>query len=624
MITIEKDLNTTLLLRGDAIQDKGINSLPLTNIGVSLSSSQTKFSSTSLYFNGSSKITFPAINFQSGNFTIDWWEYVTSSSSASRFCSFNSNTTYGGLLLGYQGSQVYIGSQVNSWDLVSGASMFNNTLNTWVHWAIVRNGNTLTSYKNGTQFAQVAISGSIGYFSSTPSAIGDYRDGDHSYFIGYIDEFRISNVARWTSDFSVPTAPYITMSITITPGGYIDNRHAMRRVAMLTPKAAGYTRIINTNEATYTQTIHTATTTETVTSHTASITYTNTLNTAGTTYSETYYSSYGSGNSYSSNGKTSGCTQNTMRNSSRSGNSQCNCYTVYGSDNSNTYYGSYGSGYSRSTYTNTQTNSRTQYTAGTSYTQTTNTAGADYTRTTYTAGTNYTESTGGGGMPAYDTLENTSWANISIVSVAGLAQDYWSLGDTKTLSLPSTIYGSTNITFEIVGFDYDDLVGGGKAGISLLMVDCFITSQQINSTLSNIGGWELCSLRTDIINNVLPVFQSAVGGVIRPVIKRSGKGYSDQTIGETTDSLWLPSQYEIYANETNVVSGEKPEDISICYPRFSSNSDRKKYVNGTYAIWVTRSAVTPNSTNYRTVSAAGTTGGANANIAQGICIGICI
>lgn len=396
MITVSSDANTILLLHGESLLDGSGSGTALTNNGAAVSSTQYKFGK-SLYFDGSSNITLPPIDFGSGNFTIDWWEYVTSSSSSSRFCSCYSplQSGYGGILLGYQGTKVYASSSTgSSWDLVKGVAMLSNTLNTWVHWAFVRNGTVLTSYRNGVQFAQTEINGAIGHNSQIDAVIADYRTGDHSYFAGYIDEFRISNVARWTSSFTPPTAPYIVMSITITDteGGSINPDFAMRRMSMVTPKAVGYTRTINTNEPTYTQTIHTVTTTNTITTNTATPTYSNTSNTAGTTYSESYYSSYGSGNSRTTNGKSSNCTQNTMRNASRTGNNQCSCYTVYGSDNSNTSYSSYGSGYGETSYKNAVTDSRTVYTAGTSYTQTSNTAGTDYTRTTYTAGTNYTES----------------------------------------------------------------------------------------------------------------------------------------------------------------------------------------------------------------------------------------
>ena len=44
-----------------------------------------------------------------------------------------------------------------------------------------------------------------GYYSSL--MIGKYRDYG-LYLNGMIDEFRISNIARWTSNFTPPARPY--------------------------------------------------------------------------------------------------------------------------------------------------------------------------------------------------------------------------------------------------------------------------------------------------------------------------------------------------------------------------------------------------------------------------------
>ena len=103
----------------------------------------------------------------------------------------------------------------------------------------------------------------------------------------------------------------------------------------------------------YSKVVNTAGTTHTQTENTASTTYTRTTNTASTTYTNTAY--------------TKSCTQNTMRNSSRSGNGQCTCHTVYSSDNSKTT-NTAGTSYSRSSYTAGTTNTQTSHTAGTTYT----------------------------------------------------------------------------------------------------------------------------------------------------------------------------------------------------------------------------------------------------------------
>ena len=164
-----------------------------------------------MYFDGSAYMTFPAINFGNSDFTVDWWEYVTSSSSQVRFCSaFNNTNNCDGIMFGYDGTKVYATGTANSssWTLVSDAVMLNNTLNTWVHWAIVRKGTTLSTYKNGTLYKSVTINGAISYTESYPAVIGAYRSLALKNFIGYIDEFRISNIARWTENFTPPTGEY--------------------------------------------------------------------------------------------------------------------------------------------------------------------------------------------------------------------------------------------------------------------------------------------------------------------------------------------------------------------------------------------------------------------------------
>lgn len=110
-------------------------------------------------------------------------------------------------MFGYGGTKLYASSKENSWDLLSSKVMFSVTVGEWVHWAVVRSGTSLKSYKNGTLFSSQTLSGSI-LDGNVPMAIGMQRDADRKYFIGYIDEFRISNIARWTDDFTPSTEPY--------------------------------------------------------------------------------------------------------------------------------------------------------------------------------------------------------------------------------------------------------------------------------------------------------------------------------------------------------------------------------------------------------------------------------
>lgn len=84
---------------------------------------------------------------------------------------------------------------------------FNTTYNVtisrgaWHHLAIVKKNNIITVYIDG-----VAVVSNLSWSYSPNSSFSSSIVGRYSYC--YIDEFRFSNIARWTSNFTPPTAPY--------------------------------------------------------------------------------------------------------------------------------------------------------------------------------------------------------------------------------------------------------------------------------------------------------------------------------------------------------------------------------------------------------------------------------
>lgn len=212
------DENTIFLLHGDNIKDCSMYGRSITNEGVTVSSDQSKLSGKSLYFNGASHLLIDNYDFGANDFTIEWWEYLTASDAGARFCTAYTTTesgqsSYGGLLYGYTGSTVYAASSVGhmiTWDLISEASyIYSYGTGVWTHRAVVRSGTKLLFFSNGIpHYGKDIGTNVIGFDSQYPFAIGDYRLGDHKHFNGYIDEFRISNIARWTETFTPPTVAY--------------------------------------------------------------------------------------------------------------------------------------------------------------------------------------------------------------------------------------------------------------------------------------------------------------------------------------------------------------------------------------------------------------------------------
>lgn len=79
------------------------------------------------------------------------------------------------------------------------------SVGTWYHVALVRNGNDFKIYRDGTSVASTTSSNAIPELAAVLQ-IG--LVGPTSAFNGHLDEWRISNVARYTGDFSPPSKAF--------------------------------------------------------------------------------------------------------------------------------------------------------------------------------------------------------------------------------------------------------------------------------------------------------------------------------------------------------------------------------------------------------------------------------
>ncbi len=86
--------------------------------------------------------------------------------------------------------------------------------NTWYHLGITHDnaGQTINVYANGTGSASNPKT--VTEHPSTDSGVTTLGyDSSTGCFRGWIDEFRMSDIVRWTGDFTVPTAEYDSMVI---------------------------------------------------------------------------------------------------------------------------------------------------------------------------------------------------------------------------------------------------------------------------------------------------------------------------------------------------------------------------------------------------------------------------
>ena len=203
--------NTILLLHCENFKDDSLNKNSVTNYSANIVSSGKFDKGISLQEN--QYILTDATIDPSKDFTIDWWEYSTGKTSSDKALCINRNSMPSnhaqGMLIGYNGIGLYTGSGTGSWNGFSSVTIKDKVDNVWVHWALVKQGSKWTTYKNGVQFW--SATSSVTPTFDTGFVIGGWTTNQTLNYSGYnaiIDEFRISNIARWTSNFEVSTEPY--------------------------------------------------------------------------------------------------------------------------------------------------------------------------------------------------------------------------------------------------------------------------------------------------------------------------------------------------------------------------------------------------------------------------------
>ena len=84
------------------------------------------------------------------------------------------------------------------------------TINTWYHIAVSRSSGNLRVFVNGTQIGSTVTGSTYNYIPYTDGLVtrfGKFGD-DRGRWQGYMEEIRFSKTARYTANFTAPTAPF--------------------------------------------------------------------------------------------------------------------------------------------------------------------------------------------------------------------------------------------------------------------------------------------------------------------------------------------------------------------------------------------------------------------------------
>jgi hypothetical protein len=175
----------------------------------------TPFGTHCAYFDGSSTFVVPKsskVAFGlSQNFTIEFWFRTTAGTTAQRLIDFrdsNSDNSTIKAFIDWSASGKFVYSVVNAARITSPGTF---SADNWYHVAYVRNAGMGTLYVGGSSQGTWT---DIQVYEAARITIGDASSGTLPVF-GWMDQFRISNTARYTANFTVPTTEFVTDANTV-------------------------------------------------------------------------------------------------------------------------------------------------------------------------------------------------------------------------------------------------------------------------------------------------------------------------------------------------------------------------------------------------------------------------
>ena len=248
-------------------------------------------------------------------------------------------------------------------------------------------------------------------------------------------------------------------------------------------------------------------------------------------------------------------------------------------------------------------------------------------------------------------LNTNSWEMIKAVSDAGQGANYWSVGDTKDVTLSGTwqSLNVSNVTVKafIIGFDHNSAVEGehrihflmGKIGTAMV---AFCDSQygretngayfNMNTANTNSGGWEASRMRKTVLGNsntpdvplqgsLMAVLPEDLLAAMKPVTKWT---QNNSQVTATTDYTFLMAEFEIFGARTYANSAEQSKQAQYDY--FKAGNPKVSYKHSATTTAVSAWLRSPHAGSINAFCRVETSGAAEADYAsysRGVAPGFC-
>ena len=155
----------------------------------------------------------------SGDFTFEGWFYFgnTGSSGTTFWGKWNSpNRSYTFAYVKSTGTYTFGYSTDGSAEVLLTSDALSADIDTWVHFAAVRNGSSLKVYRNGISIIDASVGSATFYNATTDLYIGRLQSNTNYDYKGYVSNFRlIKGTALYTANFTPPTEKLTAVENTV-------------------------------------------------------------------------------------------------------------------------------------------------------------------------------------------------------------------------------------------------------------------------------------------------------------------------------------------------------------------------------------------------------------------------
>ena len=241
--------------------------------------------------------------------------------------------------------------------------------------------------------------------------------------------------------------------------------------------------------------------------------------------------------------------------------------------------------------------------------------------------------------PVGTPLEDMEWADISKIAKAGKGEDYFYVGELKSVAVNGT-FGSCTVSrtvyCRIIGINHNKNIEGNGIHYQFLNLWDKETAWTVdpigqkgkafmmNTTASNAGGWQFSYMRNTICTEFFNALPAELRDVIRECVKYTdnagGAGGGDPSkVTATRDKIWLPTYTEL--------TGKTPQTGNAAEPEYQEQYEYYAAGNSTirmawlyedlYCNWWLRGPQVTSTTKFNAANTSGTITSLEANYNYG-------